>query len=370
MDKDAGAVGAVAVVGQDVKVLEELRALAAEVRQDVEPQELELKELDVLIKQTAAEVDRLTALRNETAKRLREVEVNLEHFARSDIARSYAESAEAQMRLFMMQSRLEQLEYKRQTLERNRRNLLRFVALASQLPADSEVAEDEVVSPREIVSRVVQAEEDERQRCAQAIHDGAAQTLANLVLRMQLCQRLLDTDEPRARRELSDLQEALAIALQRARQLIYDLRPLTLEELGLQTTIQKYVQVIADRAEVPIELRMSRFEERLDTAVEAALYRLVEEALGNALRHAQASKIRVTVGFEDTTFRATVEDDGVGFDPPATIRAARQNRHLGLASMLERAALLGGSVTFDSSRGKGTRVHVEVPLPRERAASA
>ena len=347
-------------------IVEELRALAAEVRGDLEIQERELGELSVLIRQTTAEIDRLGPLRNEAAKRIREMEGNIEHFSRTEIAQSYGASAEAQMRLFMMESQLEQLQYKQRALERNRRNLLRFAGLVDQLPAapsESDAASELTSSPRQVISRVVQAEEAERQRCAQAIHDGAAQWLANLVLRAQLCQRLLDSDEARARQEIQGLSESMATSLQEVRRLIYDLRPLVLEDLGLQAAIQKYVQAAADRATVAIELKTSGVEQRLETWAEVALFRLVQEALSNALRHAQATRIQVAVEFEGDAFRALVEDDGVGFEPPRSVRAARQSKQLGLAAMLERAALLGGSVTFDSAPGRGARVRVEVPLP-------
>jgi len=348
-------------------IVEELRALAAEVRGDLESQERELGELSVLIRQTTAEIDRIGPVRNEAAKRIREMEGNIEHFSRTEIAQSYGASAEAQMRLFMMESQLEQLQHKQRALERNRRNLLRFAGLVDQLPAapsESDAAASEVASsPRQVISRVVQAEEAERQRCAQAIHDGAAQWLANMVIRAQLCQRLLDSDEARARQEIQGLSESMATSLQEVRRLIYDLRPLVLEDVGLQAAIQKYVQAAADRATVPIELKMSGVEQRLDTWAEVALFRLVQEALSNALRHAQATRIQVAVDFEGDAFRALVEDDGVGFEPPRSVRVARQSKRLGLAAMLERAALLGGSVTFDSAPGRGARVRVEVPLP-------
>lgn len=354
---------------RSAEVVDELRALAAEAREDLAPQEAELRELGVLIKQTAAEVDRITPLRNDAAKRVREMELNVEHFSRPDIAQSYANATETQMRLFMMQSRLEQLEYKQRILERNRRNLLRFAALAEQLPASAPESEDApdvgVTSTEEVLTQIVQAEEDQRQRCAVAVHDGAAQGLTNLVLRAQLCERLIETDEARAREELAGLHEALATALQETRLLIYDLRPLTVEDVGLTLAIQKYVQAVVDRTEAPVELRMSRGELRLDTAVEIALFRLVQEALSNAIRHSRAGRIQVTIAFDENSFRVLIEDDGAGFSPPATLQAARQARHLGIATMLERAALLGATVTFDSKPGRGTRVRVRYPLGSE-----
>lgn len=365
-------------VGQWVELVGELRSLAGEVQQDLDPRELELREIGMLVKQTAAEIERLIPQRNDAAKRIRDVEMNVERFSRSDIAQAYASSNEAQMRLFMMQRRLEQLEYKQQILERDRRSLLRFIGFIKQLPAaptPTETAADlSQVATRESISLIVAAEEDERQRCAQAIHDGAAQGLSNLVLRAQLSQRLLDSkdpaDEARAREEVAGLNEALSTALQEARRLIFELRPLVLEEVGLTAAIRKYVQALGDRTSMPLELRLAPLSRRFDDSVEIALFRLIQEAIANAVRHSRATLVQIAAGVADDLFRAVVEDDGVGFDAPASIVAARAARQLGLAVMLERVDLLGGRIAFDTAPGRGTRVAIEIPLPVSQPTEA
>jgi two-component system, NarL family, sensor histidine kinase DegS len=348
-----------------LEAVQELRVLTAEVRRDLGTQELELKEFVMLIKQTQSEVDRLTPSRNDTSKRLREMENNIEHYSRSDILGIADAAAQSQMRMFMMESQLEQLQYKQKAVEQTRRNLLRFAALVDQLPTpatDSQTAGDDFGrSTKEVIAQIIQAEEDERQRSAVAIHDGSAQQLTNLVLRIQLCQRLMESDPERGRQELQELQVAMAVALQESRRLIHELRPFAIEELGVYASLRRYVQAVADRG-VRIDLRISGNEARLVPSLELALFRIVQEALSNAVRHAQAKTVRAIVEGDSHAFRATIEDDGVGFDPPTGVQAARARHQYGLAVLYERAALVGGTLSIDSRLGKGTRVKIEAPL--------
>ena len=347
--------------------ISELRALATEVRQDLGSQEAELKELVLVIKQTRSEIDRLTPRRADAVKRLRDLEKNVEHFSRDDILAISEEAAEAQMRVFVMEGQLEQLEYKKTIIDRTRRNLLRFSALVEQLPQveTRETADEGIVgnSPMEVIARIVQVEEDERHRNAVAIHDGATQQLTNLVLRAQLCQRLLENDPERGRQEFQELQTAMAVALQESRRLIHDLRPLSVDDLGLFVSLRRYVQALTDRGgSTRIDLRIDGPESRFEPWQELALFRIVQEPLSNAVRHAQAKNVRVTVEVNAQVFRAIVEDDGVGFNPPSGAGTARSRRNFGLAELHERALLLSGTLNIESRIGRGSRVQFELPL--------
>jgi two-component system, NarL family, sensor histidine kinase DegS len=345
----------------------ELRALAAEVRLDLSSQEAELKELVIIIKQTQSEIDRLAPRKNESAKRLRDMEKNVEHFSRDDILSISEEASEAQMRTFAMESQLEQLEYKRKTADRARRNLLRFSALVEQLPelAAPKPAEeaDEGHTTKEVIARVVRAEEDERQRNAAAIHEGATQQLTNLVLRAQLCQRLLESDPERGRQEFQELQTALSAALQESRRLIHDLRPLAIDDLGIFVSLRRYVQSLTDRGgSAQVELKINGPESRFEPWRELAIFRIAQEALSNAVRHARAKSVLVSIETTALSFRGVIEDDGVGFNAPAGANAARTRRQLGLAELYERITLVEGMIAIDSRMGRGTRVRFEVPL--------
>ncbi|MBI2941290.1 MAG: sensor histidine kinase [Chloroflexi bacterium] len=354
------------------RTAEALRALAGDFPREHEQQGRELAEIALLIKQTTAEIDRLTPQRQEAARRLREMETALDHYSRADIRRIYTEAQEAQMRLFMMQGRLEQLEYKQRTLERSQQHLTRVLQLLPDLSAETTDASASGGQPSSEVGAIeatavqaLQSIEEQRHQLARLLHEGTAQMLANLVLRAQVCERLLGGDEARCRSELTTLRDTVAANLHDTRRIIFDLWPLILDDLGLVPTLRRYLQLVSDRLEHPIDLAVTGFDamgRRLDPTVEINVFRIVQEALSNALHHAQATRHRVTIDVGNRLLRATVEDNGVGFDVADVLLAAREGRARGVASMRDRATWLGSPLLLDSTPGGGTRVSIQVPL--------
>jgi signal transduction histidine kinase len=200
---------------------------------------------------------------------------------------------------------------------------------------------------------------EERKRLARELHDSVTQTLFSISLTAEAAAALVASDPERARAELETLQELTAAALAEMRSLIFELRPAALEADGLAAALAKHVDVLRrlHPQEISVELEAER---RLPAAVERALLRIAQEALGNALRHAGAARVEVELGVEDGVARLRVADDGSGFDPD---EAAALSRRLGLVSMRERAEALGGRLEIESAPGRGTTVVAEVPWP-------
>jgi len=208
---------------------------------------------------------------------------------------------------------------------------------------------------------VLQAQEDERRRVARELHDGAAQTLANLVLRVEICERLMDTDPVRAKEELGRLKELLRASLRDIRQVIADLRPLVVDESGLFEALRRYVAEFQERTAMTVELQCTGQLGRLEPHVELAGYRLVQECLNNASKHSGAARVQVVVQRTDQELRAEVRDDGRGFDPALVERSGNQ---FGLQGMRERVHLLGGWLELDAAPGQGTAVRFGIPIKR------
>ncbi|MFJ2865185.1 GAF domain-containing sensor histidine kinase [Kitasatospora sp. NPDC087314] len=198
----------------------------------------------------------------------------------------------------------------------------------------------------------------ERARIAHDLHDAVSQKLFSLRLTAKAAATLVDRDPARARAELAEVARLAAEAADELRAVVVELRPAALEEDGLSATLASQVQVL-DRAHTA-DLAFAADKVRaLPPAQEAALLRVAQEALHNALRHSGAG--RVTVTLAGTPARGAVlrvRDDGHGFDPESVRRAGR---HLGLASMRDRAAAVGGTLTLESAPGRGTLVEMEVP---------
>jgi len=205
--------------------------------------------------------------------------------------------------------------------------------------------------------RLVEAQELERRHIARELHDEAAQALTSLKLGLGLAERHAgDAEASRAHlRQLKDLVDAVSENLHR---LASDLRPASLDHAGLVPALRQYTGAIAGEHGLEVQFEAVGLDgERLPPEVESAVFRIVQEALANTIRHAQATRVGVLVERRDGHLLALVEDDGVGFD----LEQAAASGRLGLAGMRERAEMLGGSLTVETAPGAGTTVVLEVP---------
>lgn len=208
----------------------------------------------------------------------------------------------------------------------------------------------------------------ERNRLAREIHDGLAQSLAGAILQMDRADRLLETDVRGSRKILQALREHLRESLLEVRRSIFDLRPSPLESHGLVETLGHEIERLLEKglaggADLHLEVRGE--QRRLSRLVEDEVFRIAQEGLTNALKHAGASQITVGLHFFPDRLRLTVRDNGRGFHLADAIRKTLTQENFGLTGMNERAERLGASFDVDAKEGTGTRVTVEVPLMGE-----
>ncbi len=208
----------------------------------------------------------------------------------------------------------------------------------------------------------ITVQEEERRHLAREIHDGPAQLLNSVVLRIDVCQRLVDQDSDRLKNELGQLKELVRLSIQDVRKIIFDLRPMALDDLGLVPALRGYLKDYQARSGIETDFAFYGNERRFNPAFEVALFRLVQEALTNVAKHAGASRVWVTV---ETTggqeIKLSVKDDGAGFDP-AQVQPGAGGSKFGLVGMRERAALLGGSMEIQSAPGRGAKLTFLFPL--------
>jgi signal transduction histidine kinase len=207
--------------------------------------------------------------------------------------------------------------------------------------------------------------EDERMRIARDMHDGPAQLLANLVLKAEIVERVFDLDRESATAELEDFKATARVALEETRKLIFDLRPMTLDDLGLVPTLRKFVVDFERTSGMRTRLNLVGAERRLPRDLEASLFRIVQEAMTNARKHSGGSTVDVTLMIGPQRVVASVRDDGAGFDVAAAQARAERTEHLGLVSMRERAGLENGVLDITSVPGKGTQVRVSLDYDAE-----
>lgn len=194
---------------------------------------------------------------------------------------------------------------------------------------------------------------EERNRLARELHDAMTQTLFSLVLTADAAATLMDDDPMQARHELGEVQTLARRTMAELRSLIFELRPAELEQEGLAATVRKRADVLGRAHDLPVEVEVEA-EPDLHPDAELEVQRVIQEALHNALRHASATAVGVVLAAD----HIAVTDDGVGFDPADP---QLRSRHLGLVSMEERAAAVGGILRIESSPGAGTTVTLELP---------
>jgi len=216
-------------------------------------------------------------------------------------------------------------------------------------------------------SQIINAQEQERQRIARELHDETSQVLTSLLISLAVLEESIESPESRER--IADTRALAHSTLRAIRTLSIDLRPSALDDLGLLPALRWYLKEYQKKCAIEVNFRSSGLKERLPAEMETALYRIVQECLTNTARHSSAKKVSVMLRETEDAIKATIKDDGCGFDYDALLKNPGQERGLGLAGMHERAVLLGGTLDISSEPGKGTTINVNIPLPYARQSS-
>jgi two-component system sensor histidine kinase UhpB len=220
---------------------------------------------------------------------------------------------------------------------------------------------------RSRASQILHAQEEERKRIARELHDETSQVLTSLLISLALLEETC-TEEP-ARERISETRMLAHQTLRAVRNLSIDLRPSALDDLGLMPALRWYIKEYQQKCGITVEFSASGLKERLSPEMETAIYRIVQESLTNSAKHAQARRVWVTAHEAEDALFIHIRDDGQGFDAQAVLKTPWQDRGLGLAGMMERASLFGGSVQITSWPGSGTTIDVQFPLVRPAHAN-
>jgi signal transduction histidine kinase len=216
-------------------------------------------------------------------------------------------------------------------------------------------------SMRYYVQQVTRAQEDERARIARELHDDTLQSLIVLSRRLETLAKADERLSPSRALELYDLWKHTDDVIQGLRRFNRDLRPSTLDDLGLVPALEGLAAGMTDVDGIITRVYVKGAIRRLAPEVELALFRIAQEALNNVKKHAEATEVVINVAFTDDAVEMTVHDNGKGFTLPAPVEELATSGHLGLIGMLERARLLGGALSINSQQGLGTNVIVTVP---------
>lgn len=331
------------------------------------------------VQKTIDETEVLEKIEKESRKELMLVSKNFHVYSEDDIKECYEAVKDIQVKLALKREQERQLILQRTELERQIRNMKEIVErseyLASHVGAAmsyltgslyniSDTIED--LQKKELLGvKVIMAQEEERQRISRDIHDGPAQSLTNIVIKCEVCEKLFNVDSERTKKEIEELKSLARASLKEIREIIFDLRPMSLDDLGLIPTLEQYTTKFSRDTGIDIILDSYDREFSIDPITEVAVFRIVQEALNNIKKHSQASQCTIELAIKDELLVGKIIDNGTGFDIEK-IKKPKQSLEydsgFGIYSMKQRAELLKGKLDIESEQGGGTTIVLEVPL--------
>lgn len=347
--------------------------ISEQCRQDYEKLKNELAEIKQTMAKLMEEEVQLQTQVNQARNRLSQVSRDFKNFSEEEVRVAYEKAHQLQMDLSINWQFKKQLLEKSNDLEHRLIGLSETIERADQLISQISVvmnylqsdlkyfgeAYENAKAKQDFGLKIIEAQEEERKRLSREIHDGPAQMLANVIVRSDLIDRVYREDGPEATlNEIQSFKKMVRSALYEVRRIIYDLRPMALDDLGLVPTLRKYLRTIEEyHNQSRIDFENIGLENRLPTKYEVALFRMIQESVQNALKHANACQIKVRLEISNTAVAVLIKDNGVGFD-----LNQKKPDSFGIIGMKERVDLLNGEITFDSKIGKGTEIFIRVPL--------
>ena len=240
-------------------------------------------------------------------------------------------------------------------------------AMLDRLESYTAAIEAEKTRSQLLAAEVIKAQERERQRVARELHDETSQALATLIINLEMLEALVGPEQQSLSKGLSEMKTLTTQMLESIRQLAYDLRPTMLDDLGLIPAVRWCMKSHLEKSGIESHLESAGLDQRLDPELETALYRIVQESITNITKYARARHVTITLTADETAVKATIEDDGIGFDVERVLSSAPKDRGLGLFGMQERALVLHGRIDINSVPNMGTKIQATIPLEVELA---
>ncbi len=338
------------------------------------------RELNDIKHETGVTIDLVDMLEKEYKRsriRLTEVSRDFNKYREEDIKIAYEAAIAFQLQLTVAREKENNLKIRRNDLQVRMKNVDKQVERAETIVSQMNVALEYLSGDLNQLTRIIEsaknrqllglkiilAQEEERKRIAREIHDGMAQTLANVVLRTEIAHRMLVKEDISAvKDELVDLKGQVRNGLEEVRKIIFNLRPMALDDLGIVPTLRKYVQDFEDKYRIHTQFNLVGKETRIPSGLEIAIFRLVQEALSNINKHAKATFLSVELTLEPDQVQIYVVDNGIGFDVPLTELRIAKGNNFGLLGMRERVELLEGTMVLESEKDSGTKITMLIPI--------
>ncbi|MDD2574728.1 MAG: sensor histidine kinase [Bacillota bacterium] len=336
----------------------------------------ELKELRDKVLNIIQEVESLRKAENSARYKLLVVSKDFRTHTEEDIKKAYRKAEELKVELSLKEQEEIRLREERNRLELKLKDQKKLVKKAENVVTHmgavldylragalgiSGLAED-VRKKQYLGYRIIKATEEERSRIVREIHDVPVQAMVNMGIRLELCMQVLNKDIDKARSYIRELKEQVNTNIQDLRKIIYNLRPMSLDDLGLVATIEKLLSDFESDSGISTSFRLIGEPVEIKELIQIAVFRIIQEALNNAKRHSKAKKVSVKFEFLESSISILITDDGVGFEIEGVIDWEEDDRCFGLIGMRERVELLQGYMDINSAPGKGTGIFMRIPF--------
>lgn len=349
------------------------------VRSEQESLKKELDDIIKMFKAVVKEVDKLEQKDKQMRRKLADVSKNFADNSEAQIKKAYDEALEIRIEFISKQNEEKTLFARRNGVEmalkkaveniENAEKILNQVTSALRyLEGDiqSVLEKADINSEMFLGIKILEAQEHERQRIARDVHDGPAQHMANAIMKVDICKMVVQKDLDKGIQELEDLKRSVKVALKEVRNIIFDLRPMTLDDLGLNETIHETIKAITQDIDIKVDLKLKPIQVEIEPIIQVAVYRIVQEIFNNITKHASANRVEVKLDFGTKYLMLVVSDDGVGFNVDETLaRVKSRGTSYGLIGILDRVNQLQGEIKINSSKGRGVCYSVKLPINRE-----
>lgn len=347
----------------------EIFEISEQARQDYISYEQEWMDVKATLSIVINEVDKLDIRLKMARNMIKTINDHFEEFSETDIKEAYSFSERALVELSMKRKEEKELNDRRNELERLMRNSLAVLKRSELLEMKVSVALEylnssvhdqikDLKQKKDLGLRIIEAQENEKKRISRDIHDGPAQSLANVILKAEYISKIVDNSPTKAKLEISELQEGVRGTLKDIRKIIHDLMPMSLDDLGLISTVKKLIITLEESQNFKIDFVVVENATISKPLINLMVFRVIQEAFNNIVKHSKCENVFLKISIEKENIMVQIEDDGIGFNVKETLEKAGG---YGLYNMRERIDIVSGFIEIESVDRKGTQLKLIIP---------
>lgn len=347
----------------------EIFEISEKTRQDYNHYEQELLNIKTKLTLIVNEIDKVEIKAKMAKNMIATINAHFDEFTEKDIRDAYELSQKVQIELSVKRQEERELQERKMELDRLVITSKDVMKRSETLETKVSVALDYLTNSifeqvedhkhkKEVSLKIIEAQENEKKRISRDIHDGPAQSLANIIFKAEYLSKIIDVAPHKAKKEISELQEDIRDTLKDIRKIIYDLMPMSLDDLGLIPTLNKLISNLMESHVLQIEMKLKNLEPINDPLINLTVFRVVQESFNNIVKHSKCKNALLLIDCTERQIEVEIIDDGIGFDAKGMLL---KPSGYGLYNMRERIEMLNGTFSLKSQSGKGTKVKIVIP---------